>query len=768
MARTRVAIVLLLAACSTPATDAGLDASSPDAPAVDAPRNDAGTDAGPPSTPHAAAAPLVQWVDPQLGTGGVGYNDLGSASVAPQWPFGMARPGPDTADMTGMAPGYLHCSGYHAGDDYVTAFSETRMHGTGANDYGIVSFMPSIGATTAQTMPNGLLTHFDEAMEHVAVGSYDVTLDGAIRVELTASQHVGFHRITFPTASGAALEAALFVDLAHAEPGVTVTSASATIDPVVREMSGTITTSGGYSGGMTMYFVTRFDTAFATSGTWEPGALHMGMTTRSGTSGGLYVTFAPGSVVRSATGLSYVDLTGARANLDAESNNLDFDAAHTALVAEWERRLGVLALEGRSDDDFRLTYTALYHAQLMPTLLTDVDHRYRGLDRQIATASGFTYYSDFSLWDTYRTLHSLIALIDPPTQLDFVRSLMAMADAIGHYPRWPLATADSGGMIGDPAAVVLADSWARGVRGFDLMHAYTSFQAEANGTDPFRGGIQNYITLGYVASEDGGTSAARTMEYAIADAALASMAHALGNTADETRFTMRSRDYQHVFDPHQGYFVARHADGTFVTVSPGIWSDSYAEGDSWQYLWLAPQDMDGLATTLGGRDVALMRLRDLFARSQRERHTPLPPIYYWQGNEPDIHVPYLFAAWGSPNEAAVWSRWALRAFYSLGPAGLPGNDDSGTMSAWLVFTELGFYPICGTDQYLFGSPLFTHATLHLPGGDLVIDAPNAWDPHPYVTALTLNGATIPRDRIAHDTIAHGGMLHFDQSDVPGP
>lgn len=770
MKQARVVAIALVLACNSPpmiSVDGGEDASSP---AVDAYAADVGVDAGPAPTPHAAAAPLVSWVDPRIGTGGVGYNDLGSASIAPQWPFGMARPGPDTSDASGMAAAYLHCSGYHEGDAYVTAFSETRMHGTGANDYGIVAFMPAIGATTARTMPNGLTAHFDAATEHVALGSYDVTLDspsfagGTIRVELTASQRVGFHRITFPSS----LEAAIFVDLAHAQTDVTVTAATGTIDATAREISGTITTTGGYSGGMTMYFVMRFDTPFATSGTWEPGALHAGGTMRTGPSGGLYVTFAPGSVVRGAVGLSYVDLTGARANLDAESRALDFDAAKAALVAEWERNLGVLALEGRSDDDFRLTYTALYHAQLMPTLLTDVDHRYRGIDRQIATATGFTYYSDFSLWDTYRNLHSLIALIDPPTQLDFVRSLMAMADALGHYPRWACSTADSGGMIGDPAAVVIADSWARGIHGFDLMHAYQRFLPEADGTDRFRSGIHSYMTLGYVSAEEAGPEAGMTMEYAIADAAIASMAHALGNTADEARFTARSHNYQHVYDPSARYFVGRRADGTFKTVNPDLWNDSYAEGDARQYLFLAPQDMDGLATTLGGREVALTRLRDLFARSVHERHTPLPPSYYWQGNEPDIHVPYLFAAWGSPNEAALWSRWALRAFYKLGPSGLPGNDDSGTMSAWLVFTELGFYPIAGTDQYLFGSPLFTRATLHLPGGDLVIDAPSAWQPRPYVTALTLNGAAIPRDRIAHAAITHGATLHFDQSDVPAP
>lgn len=774
MKRASLALLGLLAACSTPATepmDAGADGASV---RVDAWMPDAGHDVGPAPSPHPAATPLVQWVDPMIGTGGQGYNDIGSAHPGPQWPFGMIRPGVDTCVATGIANGYLHTAGYHAGDGFVSGISHTRMHGTGVNDYGVVALMPVIGATVARTMPNGLVTPMVAGTEHAAPGRYEVALgsDAAsgIGVELTASARVGFHRITFP-ASG---EAAIFVDLAHTQEGVTIADASATLDVAAHEISGSVHFVGGYSdrfGGVTMYFVMRFDQAFDTHGSFEPGALHTGETTRTGTNGGLYVTFAPHAVVRAAVAVSFVDGAGARANLDAEDRGLDFDAARTAAVAEWERRLGVLELEGRSDTDFRLTYTALYHSLLMPTLATDVDHRYRGVDQQVATATDFTYYTDFSLWDTYRTLHSLISLIEPDTQLDFVRSMMAMAEVHGHYPRWPLGTGETDGMLGDPAAVVVYDSWARGVRGFDLMHAYEMFVPAADGTIPGRGGVESYTTLGYVSQEQG--SAAMTMEYAIADDAIANMALQLGFTSAEVHFHARALNYQHTYDPtardphgFSGFFVGRRADGTFLTVNPDRWDDSYAEGDARQYLWLAPHDTEGLATTLGGRDVALTRLRDLFERSARERHTPAPPVYYWQGNEPDIHVPYLFAAWGAPDEAAIWSRWALRAFYAEGPAGLPGNDDSGTMSAWLVFTELGFYPLAGSDQYLFGSPLFTRATLHLPGGDLVIDAPNAWDPYPVLTGITLDGAAVSRERITHGQITHGATLHFDAPALP--
>ncbi len=779
MKRAIFAVLALTTACSTPpaetpdtgSVDGGLDAT----PRIDAWAPDTGPgDAGPAPPTHAAAAPLVQWVDPMIGTGGMGFNDIGSAHPGPQWPFGMIRPGADTCISNGGAESFLHTSGYHTGDTHISGFSHTRMHGTGINDYGVVSLMPTIGATTARTMAHGLIAPIVSGSEHASPGRYEVSIgSGAetIGVELTASARVGFHRITFP-ATG---EAAIFVDLAHTQDGVRIVDATGTLDPTAREISGSVHFTGGYSGrfgGVTMYFVMRFDTAFTTHGTFEPGTLHAGATTRTAIDGGLYVTFAPHAVVRAAVAVSFVDLTGARANLDAEDRGLDFDAARTAAVAEWERRLGILALEGRSDADFRLSYTALYHSLLMPTLATDVDHRYRGVDQQIATATDFTYYTDFSLWDTYRTFHSLITLIDPAIENDFVRSLMAMAEVYGYYPRWPLGTGETEGMLGDPAAVVVWDSWARGVRGFDLMHAYEMFVPAADGTIPGRGGVTSYTTLGYVSLDEGGSAASMTMEYAIADDSIARMAHELGLASDEARFRMRAQSYQRTYDPTAGggagFFVGRHADGTFVSINPLVWEDCYAEGDAHQYLWLAPHDTEGLATTLGGRAVALARLRELFDRSAHERHTPLPPVYYWQGNEPDIHAPYLFAAWGAPDEAEAWSRWALRAFYAEGPRGLPGNDDGGTMSAWLLFTELGFYPLAGSDQYLVGSPLFTRATLHLPGGDLVVDAPDAWDPRPYVTRLTLDGVEIPgRDYLTHDDLVHGATLHFEQSDQPG-
>ena len=764
------------AGCSPPspavdaAADAGVDAAPLDDTGplpVDAYRApDVGWDAGPEPSPRAATPPLVDWVDPMIGTDGAGFNDLGNAHPGPQWPFGMIRPGLDTCNAQGRAIGYAHTSGYHDRDEYVSGISHTRMHGVGINDYGVVSLMPVIGATTERTTTTGLVAPFDAASSHAAPGRYESTLGtgaSAIGIELTASPRVGFHRLTFPAAG----EAAIFVDLAHTQSGVTIDDAAVAILPSAREIEGHVHFSGGYSGrfgGVTIYFVMRFDQPFVASGTWEPGALHAGETSRTATTGGAYVTFAPGSVVRAGVAISFVDAAGARGNLDAEAMGLDFDAARAAATAEWERRLSVMELEGRSDTDLRLAYTALYHSLLMPTLAMDVDRRYRGIDQNVATASDYTYYTDFSLWDTYRTLHSLITLIEPETQNDFVRSLIAMATVHGHFPRWPLGTGETDGMLGDPAAIVVWDSWARGVRDFDLAAAYAIFQPVADGVSPGRGGVQSYTTLGYVSVEEG--SAAMTMEYAIADDSIANMAAELGHAADEARFRERARSYQRTYDPAQGFFVGRHADGTFVTVDPTRWDDSYAEGDAYQYLWLAPHDPEGLATTLGGTEMALTRLRDLFDRSSRERHTALAPVYYWQGNEPDIHVPYLFAAWGAPEEAGRWSRWALRAFYSAERNGLPGNDDGGTMSAWLLFTELGFYPIAGSDRFWVGSPLFTHATLHLSGGDLVIEAPDAWDPRPYVTSLTMDGTEIPRTELHHGDLADGATLHFTQSELP--
>ncbi len=763
----------------TPASDGGAD-DAPETTGGDA----AAPDAAPPPRPIAARAPFIAYVDPSVGTGGLHFNDLGSVHPGPQMPFAMIRPGPDTVNAEGNAAGFTHCSGYHADDAYVSGFSHTRMHGVGINDWGVVAFMPTLGFDAATASAAGLRSHFDEAREHAEVGAYSTVLDDPrfggreIQVESTAARRAAVSRVTFPERGlGEPVDAAIVVDLGHAEPGVTVTRGALSITPAEREVSGELTFSGGYSGrfgGQTVYFVMRFSRSFAAWGTWRPGeggapaTLGPGEERFEGASGGAFVRFDVSSEreVRVGVAISLLDVARARANLDAEASDLDFIRLRGGLEAAWEALLSRVEVEARSERDLRIFYTALYHAYFMPTLATDVDGRYRGLDGEEHEADGFTYYTDLSLWDTYRTMHPLVAWLTPSIQRDFARSLVRMGEERGTFPRWPLGSGETGGMLGDPAVIVLADSWLRGVRDFDVEAAYRVAQRSADLDAPGgRGAMAGYLARGFVPIEESGGSASRTLEYAYADHAVAVLAEAASAHEDAARFEARARNYRNTYDPAQGFFVGRHEDGRFEPTREDRWNDAYAEGNARQYLWLAPHDPSGLAELLGGRELALGRLRAFFEGSYAERRTPLPPGFYWQGNEPDIHAPYLFALWGAPSEGARAIAWARALHFGLGPEGLPGNDDSGTMSAWYVFSALGFFPIAGTADFVLGTPLFTRATVHLDGArTLVVEAPEASDVAIVPTRIELDGEEVG-PTLSSARLAAGGTLAFELAPV---
>lgn len=755
---------------------------------TDAPRrSDAGSDAGPPEPSRPAPRPLTQWVDPTIGSGGTGFTSIGSVHPGPQTPFGMVRPGPDTGTLTSGGVGFLHCSGYSAFDDYVRAFSAWRLHGIGINDGGGASIMPVPSFETSFTEENGWVA--TKGAETAELGYYavDVTAIGetsATHVEVTATDRVGLYRITY---AGDASEPTILVPLVHAHPGVEVMDASISVDATTREVEGHARLVGGYSGrfgGVTIHYVVRFDTAPVRAGTFVPGTIDDATDARTGSDAGAFVTFAPGATtVTAAVSFSYIDAAHARAAIDRETPDLDFDATRTALTALWETTLGAIEVDARTDRDFTLFYTSLYHSLLMPSLATEIDGAgvasYRGFDGEIhALPTGpdaFTYYTDFSLWDTYRTLHPLVDELFPDLARDFVRSLMAMAEDDGTYPRWPLGTGETRGMLGEPAAIAIADAWVRGMHDFDVAHALDLFDATAF-TDPAdggRGGVEPYVRLGYVPVEAGGDVTARTLEFAWADYALGVLAEAADRPDEATSFGTRGRSFENTFDPAQGFFVGRHEDGSFLPLEDEFaWEDVYAEGNAWQYLWLGPQDADALATTLGGRETALERLAQFFDESSREPITIAAPHWYWHGNEPDIHAPFLFSLWGDPDSSARWSAWARERHYDDAPDGLPGNDDSGTMSAWYVFSALGLYPIAGTDRWAIASPGVTRAVVHRDAGDWTITAPNAAPGSVYVQMLSIDGTThtTPSERatLEESDLTDGITLDFDLDYTPAP
>ncbi len=717
---------------------------------------------------RAASAPLVQWVNPFMGTGGQGFG-TGTTFPGPQTPFGMARPGPDTADPDGT-PNFSHCSGYSHGDRLVQGFSMTRMNGTGISDYGAIALMPTIGMTAEKTRQTGYRTHIDHTMESASPGFYRTHLpDTDIDVELTATDHVGLQRFTFPAAS----DGVVILDLGHTIGDVRIDRAHLDRNVATGEITGSARFVGGYSdrfGGVAVYFAMRTSRAAASVGTFADGVLNDNGVTTDVPSSGAYLHFDTNTsrTVTVAVALSFVDADHARANLDAEAAALDFDAVRTATEARWERALSVVHISGRSEDEFRTFYSALYHTLLMPTLATESDGTYRGIDGTVHTATGFRYYTDLSLWDTFRTEHPMLALLYPEYQLDFARSLVAMTRDAGYLPRWPLGTGETGGMLGDSVDIVLADSWIKGIRDYDLASVYPRLRANAlapaaDGVPSGRGGVETYVARGYVTMEAGGRSVSETLEYAYDDFALAQLADAVGESADATMFRAHAGNWRNLFDPATKFILGRHEDGHFETITNDtVWQEYYAEGNAWHYNFYAPHDVEGMATAFGGRDAMRARLDMLFTQTQRRgTSTFLPLPYYWPGNEPCIHTPWLYAALDDGASAARWTHWIANSFYNSTPTGLPGNDDGGTMSAWYVFAALGIFPVAATPDYLIASPMLTHAEITLATGTLVIDAPDSSTRTFVPRSVRWNDAALARPRITHAQLTGGGTLRFE-------
>lgn len=723
----------------------------------------------PSDAPVAATAPLSRYVNPFIGTGGVGYG-TGSAFPGPQRPFGMVRPGPDTRN-DGPGTPFSHCAGYAYSDTFIDGFSQTRMHGTGIVDYGTIALMPAIGMTADKISSEGHKAAYDKASEHASPGRYDVGLADGTKVELTATDHVALHRYTFPASAGA--DATVLVDVGHALPSVEILDGHVEFAPDGQTLTGFAHFAGGYSdrfGGMPVYFALRFDRAPTAHGVWKGGALAPGEDARDGGDVGAWATFdaSTDAEVGAAIGISFVDVAHATANLAAEAPTFDFDGVAAAAEAAWEDALGRVEITAPTERDLTIHYTALYHTLLMPTLAMDVDGSYRGLDGAVHVADGYRYFTDFSLWDTYRTLHPWLSLVYPEAQRDMLRSMTAMSVQAGAPPQWVLGIGETGGMVGDGAAVVFSDSWARGVRDFDVEAAYAVLRDSATKKLP-KGGrdhVEDYVSRGFVPIEAGGASGSITLEYAEDDFALSTLAASLGKTDDAAMFEARAHAWKNLWDAESGYLLGRHEDGAFPVDDVTAWQDYWAEGSTQQYTWFVPHDVAGLADAMGGRDAFLDRLDGFFAQSSCDNPTThlLPKTYYWHSNEPILAVPWMFAELDDAARTGKWARWALATQYGDGPDGLPGNDDGGAMSSWALFAGLGIYPRIATSEYVVGAPALVKATLHLPGGDFTIQTHGPLDG--FAASATWNGEKLARPRLDHALLAGGGVLDIELTDAP--
>lgn len=765
---------------STPATAMDMAAVAPDDPDAgpadpDAgpAETDAGPDAAPPPAPFEDPGPVIDpetamgYVDPFIGSGGTGF---GYAALTPaaQMPLGMMRLGPDTTNAGNHVTSH-HFSGYHHPDPDVRGFSHVRLVGTGVADLGLLRVLPQ--RSLDGPAPSARWAPMDKASEAAAPGRYGVRLtDPAVSVELTASQHAGVHRYRFEDDG----RVYLIVDAGASITGAAANGAGVSWDG--EALRAHVDWSGGFTGrsqGFVLSARMRIEPPPAAVFGWDGEAFVEGAQAE-GPQAALALAFddVADVPVELRVGISYIDDAQAAANLEAQIGERGFDEVAAAAHDAWREKIGRVRVAGGSERERRIFYSAQYHAYAMPTRFSEQDGRYRGLDGEVhhpdEHGGGFTYYTDLSLWDSFRTLHPWLVLTDPDVQRDCLRSLMAMYADGGSMPRWPANTSYSGSMIGSSADMLFAGSAAKGIEGVDYDAAFDALLRAASGPVPRAGrsGIEDYLELGYVAADGRSGSVSRTLEFAYSDHMLAGLGERLGRPEAEV-LRMRGQNYRNLFDAESGFFFPRMRDGSMQAVAPegiSMGEGPYVEGNAWHWRFSAFHDPDGLAGLFGGAaglGDALDRFFDL-SRLGTPGFTPtIPDLYYWHGNEPQIHAAFLYHATDRPERVAEQVRRIQNGAYADAPAGLVGNDDGGTLSAWYLFAAMGLYPVAGSDLYYTASPLFPRMEIDHGDGTLTVEAWGADAEVHRFDGLWLDDAPVEDGRLRHADLIGAGTLRFE-------
>ncbi|MFJ8134777.1 GH92 family glycosyl hydrolase [Streptomyces sp. NPDC096013] len=697
---------------------------------------------------------LTDLVNPFIGTENDGNTYPGAAV-----PFGMVQFSPDTG----------HNTGYDYSQNHIRGFSLVHLSGVGCGLGGDLPVLPTTGDVT-QTDYAQYAAEFGHDDEHASPGYYQVGLKTGIEAELTATARTGVQRYTFPATD----KANVLLNAAQSlHSGVT-----SKVEVLDNRTVRTSITGRGFcqdTKPYTVYTVTHFDRPFTTYGTWNGSTVTAG--SKSG-SGGAYVRFdtTRDRTVEATTALSYVDAHGAAVNLRAEGGS-SFDAVRHRAQRAWEDRLDDVRAQGGSDSLRRTFYSSLYRSFLAPNIGSDADGRYTGWDQQVHRARDFTYYQNWSLWDTYRTQSQLLALLAPREARDMAISVIKIDEESGWLPKWGYGTVETNIMTGDPVTPFLTNAYQQGLlKGYE-ERAYRALKQNADGVPPTdsaavgREANREYLANGFApylkdrphakpGDSDYDHGASATLEYALSDAMLGQMARDLGHGADAARYAARAQNYRTVFDPSTGFFRARDASGAFVGPADPAQSEGFHEGTSWQYQWLVPQDLPGMVDLIGGRQAANARLDSFFAydrlladpaKTAREVWVNGPYDYYNADkynpqNEPDLIAPYTYLSTGQPWKTTDVVHAALTLFTD-GPTGMTGNDDLGTMSAWNVLSSIGIFPVQpGYDTWGLSTPVFDRVDLTLdrryyPHGALTIKAPGTSATDRYIQGARTDGTS---------------------------
>lgn len=736
-------------------------------------------------TPHS-------YVNPMIGTNGMGHTFPGACA-----PFGIVQLSPDTDTIPHNINGkyqpevYSYCAGYQYNDPTIVGFSHTHFSGTGHSDLGDILIMPTNGKLylnpgTASDPERGYRSRYSHSTENSKAGLYEVTLaDYGIKAELTATQRTGIHKYTYPENK----EQRIILDLIH---GI-YNYDGKVLWGSIRVENDTLITGYRITNGWARTNYTYFAISLSKpilnygyadrkpmqySGGWRRFNIYNNFPEMAGRQIAAYFEFneKDSAPLELKVALSGVSTEGALKNLKHEAGGKDFDAIAQQTQLKWNKELSTIDAKG-SEDQLTMLYTSYYHTMINPSVYADVDGRYRGLDGNIHQTTNSTNYSIFSLWDTYRAQHPFLQLMKTCENEDMIRSMIAHQKQSVHglLPIWSHMANDNWCMTGYHAVSVLADALAK-KSDVDINEALDAMIKTS--TVGYYSNIDEYIKLGYVPFDHNSTAASTTLEYAYDDWTIYATALKAGRADIAQIYKKRAQNYKNIYDPEIGFARPRNTDGSFKPKFDVLQThgEGFIEGNSWNFSFHVPHDVKGVIKCMGGEKAFLKKLDQLFTMHLPEKYYEHNEDVteeclvggYVHGNEPSHHIPYLYAWTSQPWQTQYWVREIMNRMYRNHINGLGGNDDCGQMSAWYLFSSMGFYPVCpGSNQYVLGAPYMAYMKLTLPNGkNFEIKAPNVSDKMRYVQNVKLNGRPYGKMFITHEDILNGGVIEFEMSDRP--
>lgn len=699
----------------------------------------------------------TQYVDPFIGAADNGHTFPGACR-----PFGMIQ----TSPVTG-AVGWRYCSEYMYADSIIWGFTQTHLNGTGCMDLGDILVMPFTGERHRTW--DAYRSSFSKTSENATPGYYTVTLDQAkVKAELTATTHAALHRYTYEQADSASI----LIDLQHG-PAWNEKQYHSQVNSCEVNWENDSTLTGHVNNKVWVdqdyYFVMQFS---------RPVIDHFELPMAEIEKGKRLVAsfnIQPGEEVLMKVALSTTGVEGAKANMAAEVPEWDFEGIRTAAKADWNSYLSRIEVEG-TDEEKTNFYTSFYHALIQPNEISDVDGRYRNAADSVVNATGGKFYSTFSLWDTYRAAHPFYTLMVPERVDGFINSLVDQAEVQGYLPIWGLWGKENFCMVANHGVSVVAEAYAKGFRGFDAERAFNAIKQTQTVSHPLKSNWENYMKYGYFPTDlTEAESVSSTLESVYDDYAAADMAKRMGKTEDAAYFARRADFYKNLFDSSTQFMRPKKSDGTWkspfnpsqIGHAESVGGD-YTEGNAWQYTWHVQHDVPGLIALFGGEEPFLNKLDSLFTLKLETTQADVTGLIgqYAHGNEPSHHVTYLYALAGRPERTQELIREIFDTQYSPKPNGLCGNDDCGQMSAWYMFSAMGFYPVNPVSgEYVFGAPQLPEFVLHQADGKtFTIKAEGLSEANKYVKSITLNGEPYTKNFISHADIVKGGTLVYQMTD----